>query len=146
MRQRPALRTILERFADSNCSWFSTVRPDGRCHSAPVWHVWLEGRAYVVACPNAVKTRNIRHNPNVVLTHPDPLEAIIIEGTAATVENKTRELSPLFDSKYGWNIAAETDYTTTIEVMPTKVMAWGRSRGATETWRWSGSDLVASLS
>ena len=80
------LASIIKRFAESECSWLSTVRPDARAHAVPIWHVWHRGRVYVVAMTTSVKVRNIASNPNVVVTHPNPLEAIILEGTARLVE------------------------------------------------------------
>jgi hypothetical protein len=119
------LRSLIERFAASSCSWLSTVRPDGRVHSAPIWHVWTNGRAYVVTTAKAVKVPNIRNNPNVVLTHPDPHKAIIID----------------FKAKYDWDIAEDDDYDTIIEIKPVKLLAWGEE-GAGYRQRWFGERIT----
>jgi len=74
----PVLQSLVQRFAEANCCWLSSVRPDGRAHSAPVWHVWQGGRAYVVTTANAVKVKNIEGNPNVVISHPEPMDPVII--------------------------------------------------------------------
>jgi len=91
------LASIIKRFAESECSWLSTVRPDARAHAVPIWHVWHRGRVYVVAATRSVKVRNIARNPDVVITHPDPMESIILEGTARLVEGLTDVLRPLFE-------------------------------------------------
>jgi nitroimidazol reductase NimA-like FMN-containing flavoprotein (pyridoxamine 5'-phosphate oxidase superfamily) len=134
------LSEILRRFAASDCSWLTTVRPDSRPHAAPIWHVWSNGRAYIVTKPTAVKVGNIGHNPHVVITHPDPHSAIIIDGLARIVQNKEQVLRPLFKEKYDWDILTDVEYNTIIEIMPTKVLAWGEE-GAAQRRRWSAEDL-----
>lgn len=136
------LADTLERFATAECSWLTTVRPIGRPHAAPVWHIWTNGCVYVVTVPTAVKVENIRHNPHVVLTHPDPLSAIIIEGQAAFTDHLAGPLRPFFQQKYDWDIVADEDYQTIIEIAPLKVLAWGEE-GAGQRRRWSGAEITA---
>ena len=136
------LQTVIQRFAQADCSWLSTLRPDFRPHSAPIWHVWTNGCAYVVTKDSAVKVENIRHHSSVVLTHPDPHKAIIIEGDARIVEGKTGMLRPLFKAKYDWDIGTDEDYTTIIEVRSQKVLAWGEE-GAGYRQRWTGEEVMA---
>ena len=143
MADRPPLQMLISRFAASKYSWLSTVRPDGRCHSTPMWHVWHRGHIYLVTSPTAVKTINIRANPSVVITDPDPKDAIIIEGTAAEVETMDEALRPLFLDKYDWDFATDRDYNTIIEITATKLMAWGGEQGAADTWRWSGDEVLS---
>ncbi len=138
----PTLQAILTRFAAAECSWLSTVRPDGRAHATPIWHVWQAGRAYLVTTERAVKTANIAANPSVVLTHPDPLQVIIIEGTAGLSRDFPGGLRERFQEKYSWDIGADPDYTVLIEITPTKLMAWG-DEGAGRRTRWSGADVMA---
>jgi general stress protein 26 len=134
------LAQLLHRFAEADCSWLSSVRPDGRAHSAPIWHAWYQGRAYVVTRSLAVKTANIRHNSSVVLTLPDPMNPLIIEGQAAQVEAVRPALRPLFQAKYDWDIETSPEYDTILEITPTKIIAWGQHGEG----RWSGAE-VASL-
>ena len=121
----PVLSGLVARFAESECSWLSTVRPNGRPHSAPVWHVWRRGRAYVVTTAKAVKRANIAANPAVVITHPDPINPIIIEGWAIEAPALEAQLQPLFKAKYDWDIVADKDYNVILEITPLKLMAWG---------------------
>jgi hypothetical protein len=102
------------------------VRPDGRAHSAPIWHVWYQGRAYVVTPAQSVKVNNIAENPNVVITHPDPLNALIIEGWATAANHLRQALRPLFLEKYNWDLADENSHDTVLEITPTKLLAWGK--------------------
>jgi len=138
------LSEILRRFAESDCSWLTTVRPGCRPHSAPIWHVWTNSRAYVVTTPTAVKVTNIRQNSAVVLTHPDPHSAIIIDGQASIVHGMDDQLRPLFKEKYDWDIVTDEDYTTIIEITPQKLLAWGEE-GAGHLKRWTGEELLAPM-
>ena len=137
------LPSIIQRFATADCSWLSTVRPDGRPHSAPVWHIWTDSRVYIVTKSTAIKVTNIRHCARVVLTHPDPHQAIIIEGQAQIVQGKTKLLRPLFKAKYDWDIATDEEYDTIIEIIPLKLLAWGEE-GAGHRKRWTGEEVLAS--
>ena len=132
------LKALVQRFADADCSWVSSVRPDSRAHSTPIWHVWHRGRAYIVASGTAVKTRNILENPNVVITHPDPLNTVIIEGWATPAAALEAELQPLFKAKYDWDISTDTEYDTIIEITPIKLMAWGKYGEG----RWPGEAVL----
>jgi len=129
------LETIVQRFAGSECSWLGTVRPSGKPHTAPVWHTWHEGKVYVVATGTAVKTRNIQTNPAVTITHPDPLNVIIIEGEARLAEEMREGIRPSFQEKYDWDITADQEYGAIIEITPLKLMAWGQEgAGKRQTW------------
>jgi hypothetical protein len=131
------LQALLQRFAQAQCSWLTTVRPDGRPHSAPVWHVWRQGRAYVITTAGAVKTGNTRRNPNIVITLPDPMNPLIIEGQAGHVNTIRPTLRPLFQAKYDWDIETSPEYDTILEITPTRLIAWGQHGEG----RWTGKEL-----
>ncbi|MCL4266840.1 MAG: pyridoxamine 5'-phosphate oxidase family protein [Anaerolineae bacterium] len=135
------LQSVIERFAASECSWLGTVRPSGKPHTAPIWHVWYEGRVYVVAQATAVKTRNIQANRFVTMTYPDPMDVIIIEGEARLVEGMTAVLRPQFQQKYDWDIVSDGEYTAVIEITPTKLMAWNADAAQRQTW--TGEEIVS---
>jgi gamma-glutamylaminecyclotransferase len=134
----PVLRALVQRFAEADCSWLSTVRPDHRAHSAPVWHVWHQGRAYIVTMTNAVKVKNIALNSSVVITHPDPLDPVIIEGWATIAEHMRSQLRDLFRTKYNWDITTDAQEHVVLEITPTKLLAWGKYG----TGKWNGADVM----
>ena len=136
------LSQIIRRFADNPCSWISTVRPDGRPHATPIWHVWREGQVYIVTRGDAVKTANIRSNPNVVITHTDARHPIIIEGRASFAPGAEAAIQPLFLTKYDWDISSDSEYDTIIAITPMKIIAWGEEEEG-QRWRhsWSGQAL-----
>lgn len=119
------LHTLLTRFAVEECCWFASTRPDGRAHLAPIWHVWHEGCAYVVTQPTSVRAKNIAANPHVSLSWQDPVNPLIIEGTARPAPEMQDELRPLFQAKYDWDISTDADYSLILQITPTKFMAWG---------------------
>lgn len=125
---------LVARFAEAECSWMSSVRPSGKVHSAPVWHVWLDDCIYVVTQETAVKVGNIASNPSVVMTHQDPIEPVIIEGTAVLVEGMMEALRPYFQQKYEWDIVTDEAYQAIIQITPTKVIAWQQSGQGSFRW------------
>lgn len=129
---------LVRRFAAAECSWMTTVRPDGRGHSTPIWHVWYDGRVYVVSEPTAVKTANLKQNPSVVMCHPDPMNPVIIEGWGTFAPSRLNQLQPLFKTKYDWDIRTDQEYTTIIEITPLKLMAWGKYGDG----RWPGQAVM----
>lgn len=139
MDRDSTLTALLDQFAAAECSWFTSVRADGRPHSAPVWHVWHRGRAYVVTTAQAVKAANILVHPAVVLALPDPMNPIILEGRAELTPAARPELRPLFLAKYNWDLDTDAAYETVIAVTPTKLMAWGKHGEG----RWTGEQVAA---
>jgi hypothetical protein len=122
----PNLEKLLELFAAADCCWFASTRPDGRAHLAPIWHVWREGVAYVVTKEDAVRACNIRQNPQVSLSLPDPMNVFVLEDVARFAPEMVEAIAPLFRAKYSWEITIDPGYNTIIAVDPVKVMAWGK--------------------
>lgn len=105
--------------------WLASVRPDGRPHLIPVWFVWHQERIYVCIEPASVKARNISGNPSVALALENGSNPVICEGNAGVVPAPwSAAITELFNSKYGWDISTETQYTSLIEVTPTKWLCW----------------------
>lgn len=134
----PILAKHVKRFAESKCSWLSTVRPDGRAHCAPMWHIWHQGRIYLVAQPTSVKIKNIAQNPSVTITHPDPSDVIIIDGLAAEAPEMMTAIQPLIKAKYEWDISSDQEYKVIIEITPLKLVTWNNS----PTQRWQSDEIL----
>jgi hypothetical protein len=90
----------------------------------------------VVTQREAVRARNLLQNGSVSLALPDPMNALILEGTAEEAPGALESLRPVFQAKYDWDIATDRDYTFIIRVQPVKLLAWG-SHGEGR-WRWEG--------
>ncbi len=123
--QTAEISALLARFGQAAACWFSSVRPDGRPHLAPIWHVVHEDRIYVVTQRKAVRAANIRVNAAVSLALADTSNALIIEGVAQPAQEMLATLRPLFQAKYDWDIATDADYDDVLQVTPHKLLAWG---------------------
>jgi len=74
---------VEERLCSDEMVWLSTVRPDGRPHSIPVWFLWEIATLLIFSQPNTQKIRNLRKNPSVTLALDDTKKGVVIlEGTA----------------------------------------------------------------
>ena len=63
--------------------WLTTVRPDGRPHSVPVWFLWDGATVLIWSKPSTQKIRNLRQNHSVTLALDDTKKGVVIlEGTA----------------------------------------------------------------
>ncbi|HET8943617.1 MAG TPA: pyridoxamine 5'-phosphate oxidase family protein [Dehalococcoidia bacterium] len=99
-----------ERLRASRNYWVSSVRPDGRPHSMPVWAVWLDGALYFSTARTSVKARNLYANPSCSITTESANEAVILEGQAA-VEEDHSVLKPVwhaYKAKYDWGLEGES--------------------------------------
>ena len=116
---------LMTLFGTAECCWFASTRPDGRAHLAPIWHVVHNDRIYIVTQSGSVRATNLRQQPYISLALPDPMNVLVIEGSARLAPERREELRPLFHAKFNWDITTDTEYDEVIEVTPRKVMAWG---------------------
>jgi PPOX class probable F420-dependent enzyme len=74
---------VEERLRSDEMVWLTTVRPDGRPHSIPIWFLWESATILIFSRPNTQKIRNLRQNPSVTLALDDTKKGVVIlEGTA----------------------------------------------------------------
>ena len=116
---------LLHKFRDAPACWCASVRPNGRVHLAPIWHVVHNDRVYLVTRSSSVRAHNIAANDTISLSMPDPMNALILEGKARSTPEHEAEIQPLFLAKYGWDFSTDADYELILEVTPAKIMAWG---------------------
>jgi PPOX class probable F420-dependent enzyme len=112
--------------------WLSTVHPDGRPHLVPTWF-WWDGSALVFwSKPDAVKVRNLRANPRLMIALGDPgadFSVGLIEARAALV---AAPAPAGFFAKYREELdAAGLDavafrslYPQAVRVTPSRFLAW----------------------
>jgi PPOX class probable F420-dependent enzyme len=92
-------------------AWLTTVRPDGRPDSVPVWFLLREDETILVySQPSKIKLRNIGRNPKVALgldVTDLGRDIIRIEGTAEQVPGfLPADQVPGYVVKYAERIAA----------------------------------------
>lgn len=82
----------------------ATVRPNGRPHVVPVLAVWLNEALYFNARESTRNARNIDDNPHCVVAVGDDTFDLVIEGTAAVVNDAEtlHRVASSFPSKYPW--------------------------------------------
>lgn len=120
--------------------WLSTVRPDGLPHLVPTWF-WWDGDAVVVySKPGAVKVRNLRANPRlmIALGRPDEDFSVGLIEAQATLGAGPADVPDAFFVKYAGQLAdggldRETfraTFTQAIRIVPTRFLAWHGRGGA----------------
>lgn len=92
-------------------AWLTTVRPDGRPDSVPVWFLLREDETILVYSQKAkIKLRNISHNPRVALgldVTDIGRDIIRIDGTAEHVPGfPGADQVPEYAAKYAERIGA----------------------------------------
>lgn len=126
---------VNERLNNDLITWLTTVRPDGRPHTVPVWFLW-DGETILMFRAIKVKVQELKQNPNVTLAL-DPSnngnDIVVIEGTAELVEdmNITAAL-PAFAKKYdvllkemGWTAESMApNYPHAVRVTPKKFLGF----------------------
>jgi general stress protein 26 len=134
----PEVARVLQ---DSEMFWLSTVRADGRPHVTPLPAVWHGGALHFCTSEPEQKTRNLEHEPRVVLTTgTNQMRSgldVVVEGTAEPVTDPDRltELAALWKSKLDWDFGVReggfTDEQGTaglvFAVRPAKVLSFGKA-------------------
>ena len=112
-----------------------TMYASGTPHVAPVWFLWDNGQALVMADRGAVKVRNIRRDPAVALcvcTPDHPYSFVTIEGTASItdrgLDDMVRRTCVLYEAEErGAEFAAELladQRLTLIVISPGRFISW----------------------
>jgi PPOX class probable F420-dependent enzyme len=118
--------------------WLSTVRPDGLPHLVPTWFLWDGEAMLVFSKPDAVKVRNLRTNPRlmVALGRPEEDFSVGLMEAEAGLEPGAAEIPDAFFTKYAAQLADggldragfRGTYTQAIRIVPTRFLSW-RGRG-----------------
>ena len=129
-------RRVLPMLEDERVVWLSTVGEDGGPHLVPTWFWWDGEDLLLWSKPNAVKVRNLRANPRLMIAvgHPEEDFAVgLIEATAALDDASVPDG---FFAKYAADLgeaaldpdAYRATYTQAVRVTPTRFVPWhGRS-------------------
>lgn len=130
---RPQDAHIADRLNRGLIIWLSTVRPDGRPHTVPVWFLW-EGATILVFSQPDQKIRNLRANPRVMVALDDSNrgnDVVLLEGEAALLAAGTLQPTlPAYVEKYGTLIEAMGQtaeqmaqaYSQAIRITPTRFL------------------------
>ncbi len=120
-----------------------TLRASGTPHVAPVWFLWDEGRALVMADAGAVKVRNISRNPAVALcvSTPDrPYSYVTVEGAAASDSEGLESIvhricvnydGPVRGPEFARELLAD-ERMALITITPDRIISWKDDSGEEE--------------
>jgi PPOX class probable F420-dependent enzyme len=133
------LRRVLPMLRDEPVVWLSTVSPDGLPHLVPTWFWWDGKVLQVFSKPNAVKVRNLRARPRlmVALGRPEDDFAVALIEAEARLEPGPAAAPDAFFRKYAADLAGagqdraafRATYTQAIRIVPTRFLPW-HGRGA----------------
>ncbi len=117
-------------------AWLTTVRPDGRPVSVPVWFLLQDDDSILIySRPNKLKLRNIEQNPQVTLgldVTDLGRDIIRVDGTAARAADvPSADQVPGYVTKYieriGANFGTAADFaaafSVAVVVTPTRLWA-----------------------
>ncbi len=96
----------LERIEKSHNYWIATTRPDRRPHLMIVWGIWWRNAFWFSTGPRTRKAKNIAAVPHVVIGTEDADEAVILEGTAEEITDRSvwKQLAKIYNAKYGGDV------------------------------------------
>ena len=96
----------LERLEQSHNYWIATARPDRRPHLMLVWGIWWQEAFWFSTGPRTRKAKNIAALPHVVIATERADEAVILEGAAEEITDRTvwKQLATIYNRKYGGDI------------------------------------------
>lgn len=127
----------LERLRTDMIGWLTTVTPDGRPQTFPIWFLWEDGEVLIYSDRRAKRNENIRANPRVSLHLNDDGrggDIVILEGEAR-VDAATPPVpgNAAYLAKYGARISKSlsspeemaTIYNVPIRIRPTRGRAFG---------------------
>jgi PPOX class probable F420-dependent enzyme len=109
-----------ERLAASRNYWITSLWPDGRPHSMPVWGVWDGEAIWFSSGGRSRKARNLAADPRCVVATEDANEPVVIEGTAELTSDmdEIARVAELMSAKYGGITAEFLAANATIRVQP----------------------------
>jgi hypothetical protein len=100
-------------FGPETAFFLSTVRPDGRPHSAGIGAAWSDGDLYIVSGPATRKSRNLAGNPACTIAARLEGLDLVLEGEAGRVtDTPTLERLAAVYREGGWPAEVEGDAFT----------------------------------
>ena len=103
----------VERLTSSHDYWVSTVDADGKPAVMPVWGAWIDNAVWFSSAPRSRRVRNLGRDPRCTITTDNPLEPVVVEGTAelvndhAAVETFTATINPKYNEQIPVEFFAE---------------------------------------
>ena len=125
--------------------WVTSIWPDGRPHSMPVWGMWDDSTLWFTSSAGSRKVRNLTADPRCCITTEDASDPVIIEGVAriATEEAVLQRVLDLMNEKYRTDFGLDfLDPVTnaTVGVRPRRVFSLRAGDFTGSPTRWTFED------
>jgi PPOX class probable F420-dependent enzyme len=78
----------VERLTASHDYWVATTDHDGQPAVMPVWGAWMDDAVWFSSSPRSRRARNLDRDPRCTVTTDNPLEPVVVEGTATLVTDR----------------------------------------------------------
>ena len=98
-----------ERLTSSRNYWVTSLWPDGRPHSMPVWAVWDGEALWFSSGRRSRKALNLAADPRCVITTEDANDPVVVEGSAELTRDPAAiaRVAELMNAKYGGGMTVE---------------------------------------
>ena len=99
----------VERLTASHDYWIATIDRDGAPAVMPVWGGWIDDAVWFSSGPRSRRVRNLGRDPRCTITTDNPLEPVVIEGTAVPVTERSavERFTAACNTKYETDIPVE---------------------------------------
>ena len=128
-----------QRLTTSRNYWVTSLWPDGRPHSMPVWGIWDGAALWFSSGRRSRKARNLAADPRCVVTTEDANEPVVVEGRAEVTHDRDAiaRVADLMNAKYGGITAEFLESNATIGVLPRWAFAIAHNdfTGSPTRWR-----------
>jgi nitroimidazol reductase NimA-like FMN-containing flavoprotein (pyridoxamine 5'-phosphate oxidase superfamily) len=121
----------------SRTFWLATIHAsDPRPHVMPIWGVWLDDAFFFSTGGKSRKGQNLAANPACTITNDNGAEAVIIEGTAARLEDeaKLKKMAAAYKKKYKMDPRSMSE--PIFEVRPSTVFGFIEKSYPKSATRW----------
>jgi PPOX class probable F420-dependent enzyme len=132
----------VERLTRSHDYWVSSVWPDGRPHTMPVWGAWTDDALWFSSSLGSRKARNLLADPRCTVATDDAHEPVVLEGHAEVVRDLTRIEVFLRATNEKYETSYELDFldpdtNATIRVTPARAIGLTEDDFGGSPTRWT---------
>ncbi len=133
-----------KRLAASRHYWVTTLWPDGRPHTMPVWGVWDidHGDFWFTSSVQSRKARNISADPRCTVAIEDAVDPVVVDGTAEVVTDVVAitTLTELVNRKYSTQYSVDfldPSVNATVRVQPRSIFGLVQEDFSGSPTRWT---------
>jgi Pyridoxamine 5'-phosphate oxidase len=96
----------VERLTKSHDYWVTTVWPDGRPHTTPVWGAWIDDAVWFSCGNGSRKARNLDRDPRCSIATDNAYEPVILDAVVERVADAAR-FTEISNAKYDVDYSVE---------------------------------------